>query len=175
MEIEQFVALSEGEWKSMRSGHSLAFQHFEEIVSTIKIKRLEKNDKRVCKLISDNLPKATKPVSPFKIDWEGDSDWEENTKKEDLSGSCILVPIPKSKEDGILIRSTGYAEKVNVVSSYNFLSDGTMIICSKYNHSVAEERIWFLTDTVRCRSSVIKSSNLKTILQTSYASEIKKL
>ena len=30
MTIEQFIAQSEGSWKSMRSGHSLAFQQFEE-------------------------------------------------------------------------------------------------------------------------------------------------
>ena len=30
MNIEQFVAQSLGEWKAMRSSHSLAFQQFEE-------------------------------------------------------------------------------------------------------------------------------------------------
>ena len=72
-----------------------------------------------------------------------------------------------------MIRSIGYTEKINVISNYNFLCDGTMVIVSKYNKTVAEERIWFLTENVRCRSSVVRSSNLKAILQTSYASEIK--
>ena len=37
MQIEQFFLKSVGEWNSMRSGHSLAFQEFEEIRSKIKI------------------------------------------------------------------------------------------------------------------------------------------
>ena len=37
MQIEEFFIKSIGEWNSMRSSHSLAFQEFEEIRSTIKI------------------------------------------------------------------------------------------------------------------------------------------
>ena len=49
MDIEQFVAHSLGEWRSMRSGHSLAFQQFEDVLSEISIKSFEiiesKNDR----------------------------------------------------------------------------------------------------------------------------------
>ena len=41
MDIEQFVAHSLGEWRSMRSGHSLAFQQFEDVLSEISIKSFE--------------------------------------------------------------------------------------------------------------------------------------
>ena len=44
MNIEQFVAQSEGEWRSMRSGHSLAFQYFEDVLSEIKICLLYTSD-----------------------------------------------------------------------------------------------------------------------------------
>ena len=37
MNIKEFFLKSVGEWNSMRSGHSLAFQEFEEIRSKIKI------------------------------------------------------------------------------------------------------------------------------------------
>ena len=37
MNIEEFFLKSVGEWNSMRSGHSLAFQEFEEIRSKVKI------------------------------------------------------------------------------------------------------------------------------------------
>ena len=41
MTIEQFIAQSEGSWRSMRSGHSLAFQQFEEVLSEITIEKIE--------------------------------------------------------------------------------------------------------------------------------------
>ena len=51
MGIERFVNQSIGEWRSMRSGHSLAFQQFEQVLSYIKIKPLSKNDPNVLNII----------------------------------------------------------------------------------------------------------------------------
>ena len=55
MNIEEFFLKSVGEWNSMRSGHSLAFQEFEEIRSKIKITPANTNDNRLTKLVKDNL------------------------------------------------------------------------------------------------------------------------
>ena len=44
MNIEQFVEQSTGEWRSMRSGHSLAFQQFEEVLSIVEINALAVGD-----------------------------------------------------------------------------------------------------------------------------------
>ena len=55
MNIEEFFLRSVGEWNSMRSGHSLAFQEFEEIRSKIKITPVNRNDSRVIELLKDNL------------------------------------------------------------------------------------------------------------------------
>jgi len=51
MNIEQFVAQSEGTWRSMRSGHSLAFQQFEEVLSEVHISRIESSDQEINNLI----------------------------------------------------------------------------------------------------------------------------
>lgn len=50
MDISTFVELSHGEWRSMRSGHSLAFQYFEEVLSEVKIQCLDIDDEAVSKL-----------------------------------------------------------------------------------------------------------------------------
>ena len=42
MNIEQFVAQTEGEWRSMRSAHSLAFQQFEDVLSEISVQKISK-------------------------------------------------------------------------------------------------------------------------------------
>ena len=55
MDIENFFLKSVGEWNSMRSGHSLAFQEFEEIRSKIKIIPIKINDSRVIQLLKGNL------------------------------------------------------------------------------------------------------------------------
>ena len=55
MQIEQFFLKSVGEWNSMRSGHSLVFQEFEEIRSRVKIIPIKNNDSRVIKLSFTSL------------------------------------------------------------------------------------------------------------------------
>ena len=173
MEIEQFFLKSVGEWNSMRSGHSLAFQEFEEIRSKIKILPAKKDDSRVIKLLKNNLIKPYEDKKAFLISWDAKSEWDDENKKENSSGESILVPVQISKKEGKLIRSVGYTEAIQVISLYKILDDGTLILYSKYNHISTEERIWFISNNLRSRSSVTRANDSLAILQTSYASEIR--
>ena len=173
MNIEEFFMMSVGEWNSMRSGHSLAFQEFEDIRSRIKIIPAESNDSRVIKLLEDELLTSYKENKAFIISWEAKSDWGDENKKEKSSGESILIPIEVSKKEGKIIRSVGYTEAIKVISLYKLLDDGTLIILSNYNQISTEERIWFVSNNLRSRSSVTRAINSTAILQTSYASEIR--
>ncbi len=173
--IEQFVAQSIGEWRSMRSGHSLAFKQFEEIVSTIKIKPVDLNDTIIEETIKKSSLNSCIAICPFSIEWLAESSWDNNKEEKNMNGKSILVPINVMNNEGYILRSLGYAEKVSAISKFNFLNDGTIILNTDYKQTIAEERIWFLSENVRCRSSVIRSKSSKAILQTSFASEIKRL
>ncbi len=175
LKIKRFIKQSIGVWKSMRSSHSLAFQQFEEVTSEIKIQNLSINDPEVISFLKVNNTNASSIISPFRIDWVSESNWESQNRESNQSGSTILIPIPISKEKGIMLRSAGYSEKVSSIAKYNFLSDDTFFITTKYEQTIAEERIWFISNNVRCRSSVIFSANSSAILQTAYSSEIRKL
>ncbi len=175
MEIENFVSKSEGEWSAMRSGHSLAFKHFEAILSTIQIRLLNQEDSKVKTFLGKTKYSSSHPVAPFEMKWNGESDWDEANSNKELKGSAILIPIETTSKTGIILRSQGYAEKIQAVSNYLFLADGTLILSTSYEQTVAEERIWFVNKNVRCRSSVIKSLDKKSILQTSFSSEVRKI
>ena len=173
MKIEQFFLKSVGEWNSMRSGHSLAFQEFDEIRSKIKIIPAKTDDSRVIKLLKDNLITTNEEKKAFLMSWETKSDWGDENNKETSSGESILIPLEISKKEGRLIRSVGYTEAIPIISLYKLLEDGTLIISSKYNHISTEERIWFISNNLRSRSSVTRAIDSSAILQTSYASEIR--
>lgn len=175
MNLRSFVERSEGQWRSMRSGHSLAFQQFEEVLSQITIERLDLSDERVVQLIKTESRLEGSPDCPFRMEWSAESDWEPDDPSEVSAGSCILAPIPSSDTSGILLRSVGYAEAEQAVSQYEFLSDGTFVLTTKYGQSIAEERIWFVAEHVRCRSSVLRTSEGSGVLQTSFASEVRRL
>jgi phycoerythrin-associated linker protein len=176
MNIEQFVAQSEGTWRSMRSGHSLAFQQFEEVLSEVQITRIDALNPEIKDLIqSSSLSEGADVSSPFRMTWAAESDWEPDDPNEVSSGSCLIVPIPSDAEKGVLIRSVGYAEAAPAESTYSFLNDGTFLLTTQYEQSIAEERIWFVSEHVRCRSSVLRTSAGSGVLQTSFASEVRRL
>ena len=178
MTIEQFVAQSSGKWRSMRSGHSLAFQQFEEVLSEVSIEEISKDDSEVIQLIKSsaaNIQNLDKISSPFRMEWCAESDWEPDDPSEVSSGSCIIVPLAKDKSSGTLIRSVGYAESEAAISEYHFLDDGTFTLTTQYEQSIAEERIWFVSENVRCRSSVLRTSAGSGVLQTSFASEVRRI
>ena len=178
MTIEQFVAQSSGKWRSMRSGHSLAFQQFEEVLSEVTILEISKKDSAVKQLLES--PLANKHdldtiSSPFKMEWCAESDWEPDDPSEVSSGSCIIVPLVKDTSSGTLIRSVGYAEAEAAISEYKFSNDGTFSLTTNYEQSIAEEKIWFVSENVRCRSSVLRTSAGSGVLQTSFASEVRRI
>ncbi len=175
MKIEQFVAQSEGEWKSMRSSHSLAFQQFEQVISRIKIKLLNTNDSKVLDLLYESNYSEMEVVMPFSIEWEAESDWSEEEELGDkaTSGSSIFVPIPSSSEEGVILRNLGYAESIQAKSNYHFMPNDSLMLNTEYEKTIAEEQIWFASKNVRFRSSVVRISGTEGVLQASFASEIK--
>ena len=175
MDLEQFVAQSEGSWRSMRSGHSLAFQQFEEVLSEVKIESLELNNPEVVSLLETSAKVMGEPKAPFRMQWRAESDWEPDDPEAVAEGSCILVPVQTAPTTGLLLRSMGYAEAEQAIGEYSFLADGTFLLTTRYGQSIAEERIWFVSENVRCRSSVLKTSEGSGVLQTSFASEVRKL
>ena len=178
MTIEQFVAQSSGKWRSMRSGHSLAFQQFEEVLSEVTVEAISKDDSAVKQLLESSLAKKHNLdtiSSPFKMEWCAESDWEPDDPSEVSSGSCIIVPLVKDISSGTLIRSIGYAEAEAAISEYNFSNDGTFTLTTNYEQSIAEEKIWFVSENVRCRSSVLRTSAGSGVLQTSFASEVRRI
>ena len=175
MDISTFVELSHGEWRSMRSGHSLAFQYFEEVLSEVKIQCLDIDDEAVSKLANSVKPLEGELIAPFSMEWEAESDWEPDDPTAVSSGQCILIPYQIDLSHGQIIRSVGYAEAEQAITDYSFSSDGTLVLSTVYGQSIAEERIWFASDNVRCRSSVLKTSEGSGILQTSFASEVRKI
>ena len=176
MNIEQFVAQSEGKWRSMRSGHSLAFQQFEDVLSEIQITAIQTDEPNIQQLLNTStLNSSSKVVAPFEMSWAAESDWEPDDPSEVSSGSCILLPVPTSETEGHLVRSVGYAEAAPAESTYRFLSDGTFLLTTQYEQSIAEEKIWFVSEHVRCRSSVLRTSAGSGVLQTSFASEVRRL
>lgn len=174
MDIDTFVARSLGQWKSQRSAHHLAFAHFEEIRSLIKIEELDKDDSAVIALCESQGVNPHTIATPFQMSWEGETDWNEDDV---LKGQTILVPVPdlEGTNSGQLLRAQGYAETIPAAGHYVINSDGTFVLTTAYDRAAAEEKIWFANDNLRFRVSLIKTSNGKGVTTASLSSEVRLL
>ena len=172
MDITEFVENSIGRWRSQRSAHHLAFGHFEAVQSEIDIVSLSLNDSAVIDLCKTYEVKTETAVSPFRMSWEGQSDWEDS---EAIKGSCILVPVPDPHRAncGRLLRDQGYAETIAAVGDYYLTEDNTFVLTTTYDRAAAEEKIWFVNPNVRCRVSLIKTSSGTGVVTASFSSEIR--
>ncbi|MBI4783933.1 MAG: phycobiliprotein lyase [Oscillatoriophycideae cyanobacterium NC_groundwater_1537_Pr4_S-0.65um_50_18] len=172
MDITEFVENSIGRWRSQRSAHHLAFGHFEAVQSEIDIVSLSLDDPAVIELCKAYEVDVKTAVSPFRMSWEGQSDWEDS---EVVKGDCVLVPVPDPHhaKRGKLLRDQGYAETIAAVGDYYLTEDGTFVLTTAYDRAAAEEKIWFVNPNVRCRVSLIKTSAGTGVVTASFSSEIR--
>ena len=170
--IKEFIDKSIGQWKSIRSTHTLAFQEFENTSSSLIISYQNVESKEVLEI--KNRCKSLLNISfAIKIKWQSISEW--TTEKKSQESKTILIFVPEDEYTGILIKEKGYAEQIPSSSRYFMDESNTFHIQSIYNATITEEKIWFISENVRSRYSVIKNKINNGILQTSHATEIRKI
>ena len=170
--INQFIDKSIGEWKSIRSTHTLAFQEFENSSSKIYINYLNSKNTKVVKIFKQNKLGLNIEGIAISIKWQAISDWEENKNEGD---AIILIFLPKDENSGIVLRNKGYTE--SFISSSNYFVDeqNNLHIKTFYKSTVSEERISFLSTHIRSRFSTIRNLENNSVIQTSHTSEIRNL
>ena len=170
--INQFIDESIGEWKSIRSTHTLAFQEFENSTTKIYIKHINSKNKKVIEIFK-NYKLSLKPDSiAISIKWQAISDWDDDMNEGD---ETILIFLPKEENSGIVLRNKGYTE--SFISSSNYFMDeqNNLNIKTFYKSTVSEERIYFLSTHIRSRFSIIRNLENNSVIQTSHTSEIRNL
>ena len=169
--IKKFIDKSIGEWKSIRSTHTLAFQEFENTTSNLIISYLDINNSEVVNIVK-KFNFELKPEFAISISWVETTNWSDKEKNQN---ETILVFLPKDSTSGVILRNKGYSELIDCHSSYLLDSKDYLDIFTEYNTTISEEKVWFLSKNVRTRYSIIKNKNYNSIIQTSHSSEIRKI
>ena len=171
--INQFIDKSIGEWKSIRSTHTLAFQEFENSTSKIYIKNINSKNKKVIEIFTNYKLSLNLEGIAISIKWQATSDWgKDNMGEED---ETILIFLPKDENSGIVLRNKGYTESFISSSNYFFDEQNNLHIRTIYKSTVSEERISFLSPHIRSRFSTIRNQENNSIIQTSHTSEIRNI
>ena len=171
--INQFIDKSIGEWKSIRSTHTLAFQEFENSTSKIYIEHINLKNKKVIEIFKNYKLSLNLDIIAIAVTWQAISDWEDDYMSE--GDKTILIFLPKDENSGIVLRNKGYTE--TFISSSNYFVDeqNNLHIKTIYKSTVAEEKISFLSTHVRSRFSTIRNLENNSVIQTSHTSEIRNL
>ena len=171
--INQFINKSIGEWKSIRSTHTLAFQEFENSTSKIYIKHTNKKNKKVVEIFKNYKLNSNPESIAISIKWQAISDWD----NDDISDGdeTILIFLPKDENSGIVLRNKGYTESIISYSNYFVDEQNNLHIKTIYKSKVSDERISFLSTHIRSRFSTIRNQETKSVIQTSHTSEIRNL
>ena len=171
--INQFIDKSIGEWKSIRSTHTLAFQEFENSISRIYIEHINSKHKKLVELLNKYNLKLNSMSIPISIRWRATSDWEEDDIHDE--DETILIFVPKDENSGIVLRNKGYIESVISSSNYFFDERNSLHLKTIYKSTVSEEKICFLSTHIRSRFSTIRNQENNSVIQTSHTSEIRNL
>ena len=171
--INQFIDKSIGEWKSIRSTHSLAFQEFENSTSKICIKYINSRNKKVYEIFKNYKLSLNLASIAISIKWQAISDWEDDDINE--GDETILIFLPKDENSGIVLRNKGYTESYISSSSYFLDEQNNLNIKTIYKSKISEERISFLSTHIRSRFSTIRNLENNSVIQTSHTSEIRNL
>ena len=170
--INQFIDKSIGEWKSIRSSHTLAFQEFENSTSKIYIKHINSKNKKVVEIFKNYKLTLNLENIAISIKWQAISDWDDDIGEGD---ETILIFLPKDENSGIVLRNKGYTESLIASSNYFVDEQNNLHIKTIYKSTVSEERISFLSTHVRSRFSTIRNLENNSVIQTSHTSEIRNL
>ena len=171
--INQFIDKSLGEWKSIRSTHTLTFQEYENSTSKIYIKNINSKNKKVVEIFKNNKLSLNLERIAISIKWRASSDWEDDDIDE--GDETILIFSPKDENSGIVLRNKGYTESFISSSNYFFDEQNNLHIKTTYKSKVSEERISFLSTHIRSRFSTIRNLENNSVIQTSHSSEIRYL
>ena len=171
--INQFIDKSIGEWKSIRSTHTLAFQEFENSTSKIYIKHINSKNKKVDEIFRNYKLSFNPEIIAISIKWEAISDWEDDDISE--GDETILIFLPKNENSGIVLRNKGYTESFISSSNYSIEEQNNLHIKTIYKSTVSEEKISFLSTHIRSRFSIIRNQENNSVIQTSHTSEIRNL
>ena len=170
--INQFIDKSIGEWKSIRSTHTLAFQEFENSTSKIYIKHINSKNKKVVEIFKNYKLTLNLENIAISIKWQAISDWDDDIGEGD---ETILIFLPKDENSGIVLRNKGYTESIISSSNYFIDKQNNLHIKTFYKSTVSEERICFLSTNIRSRFSTTRNRENYSVIQTSHSSEIRNI
>ncbi|MBD2188200.1 phycobiliprotein lyase [Pseudanabaena mucicola] len=164
MDIQQFLELFVGRWRSQRSDHQFGEGNGSDILSVLEITALSLDNPSVVEMCQKHSIDPSSAFQPMQMSWE-----EESLSSNKPKGSAIVVPVVHSPQKGLIITNQGKG-------ICEIAEDESLTIQTVTTENVIEERIWYGNPNLRFRVATVlqgnQSGDLK-ILSSKFYSEIR--
>jgi hypothetical protein len=156
MDAMEFFKLSTGKWRSQRTTHHLAFKRAESGDSEIYVEALTCEHPKVAEICQLHEVDQALAIGGAFVSWDGSMGWDRSDENHEGSTVFVLIPDADDVRRGRLLRERGYAEIVPVVGRYHMDDEDGLVLTTEYETMSSIERFWFVSPTLRLRSSTVK-------------------
>ncbi len=174
MNIREFFELSAGKWFSQKTSQHLTLKQSEHGKSDLVIEILPTDNPQVTNLCQQASIEPSSIWGGVKYTWKGTVAWDAQTQNPaNQQGESIAIAIPDAPEarTGKLVHASSTNDKSPQVARYTMGDDNALTLITKHEHTCSEERVWFESDNVRVRTTIITQANGESLA--SFYSEIR--
>jgi hypothetical protein len=162
MDVKEFFELSVGKWFSQKTSHHLTLKQSEHGKSDLAIDILANTDPQVVQLCQQSQVDPSQVWGGAKYTWKGTTHWDalqQSPTNQQGSSIVILVPIEPGAKTGHLFRAVSGSTNPPIAAKYTLGEDNALTLVTDDNQTHSEERIWFESDNVRLRTTIVSQPN----------------
>ncbi len=162
MDVKEFFELSAGKWFSQKTSHHLTLKQSEHGKSDLVIDILASSDPQIIQLCQQVNIDPSQLWGGAKYTWQGTTHWDaqqQSPANQQGSSIVILVPSEPDAKTGHLFRTIGASATPAISVKYTLGEDNALTLVTDNNQTHSEERIWFESDNVRLRTTIVSGPN----------------
>lgn len=153
MTIQEFFEKSCGKWFSQRTTQHLTYNQSEWGKSDVYIDMLAVDDSTVMDVCEKHGVDPGHALCAVQVKWEGFVGADPSKQM----GRTILVPLQSEiPHEGTLLRQTVKPASLLSTARYVLDGDSALSLFSDYEGVQTQERLWFVSDNLRLRTSMVK-------------------
>jgi hypothetical protein len=156
MDIREFFELSAGKWFSQKTSQHLTLKQSEQGKSDLVIAILPQDNPQVIQLCKQAGIDPTLIWGGIHYTWKGTISWDtqaQNPANQQGETIAICIPDPSAANTGKLANTNGN------LARYTMGDDDALTLVTEGDNLRSEERIWFESNNVRLRTTIVTQSN----------------
>ena len=169
MDIHNFLNKTAGDWFSQRTIYKISDNQVDNSKANLTVNQLTPTDAQVTELAKQHYLNLDLSLGGLISDWDNSPDWGKTKQK----GNSLMLLFTDENDfnTGTIVRVI--ANQQILKGKYILAEDESLTLIIDYAPQSVTERIWFASDNLRLRNTVIK--NQGQVIETSFYSEIRRV